>query len=114
MLFNTVSDHSELSRKPLNRLLADTNDPKTLDPATRLECHEEFPEKPCSLQEETVKKVLETAKSPPESSVAIIEDTNSRPPKEVQDDVTKANQHFQTESLQQHQGKTKHQHLLPV
>lgn len=109
MLFNTVSDHSELSRKPLNHLLAGRNDPKTLDPDTRLECQEEFSEKPSSVHEETLQKVLETAKSPPESSLARIEETNSRPPKEVQDDLTEANQLFQTESLQQHQGKTKPQ-----
>lgn len=113
MLFNTVSDHSELSRKPLNHLLAGKNDPKTLGPE-RLKSQGEFPEKPCSVQEETLKKVLETAESPPESSMEIIDEANIRPPKEVQDDLTKTNQLFQTESLQQHQGKTNHQHLLPV
>lgn len=106
MFFNAVSDLSELSRKPLNHLLAGSNDPKTLDPDTRPECQEEFPEEPSSVQEETLKKVLETAKSPG-SSLAILEER--RPPKEVQDELTEADQLFQTESLQQHQGKSKHQ-----
>lgn len=107
MLFNTVSDHSELSRKPLNHLLAGKNDPKTLDPDTRLECQEESSdssEESCIVQEETLKKVLETAKSTPERYMGILEETNSRPPKKVQEDLRKANQLFQTESLQQHQG----------
>lgn len=106
MFFNAVSDHSELSRKPLNHLLAGSSDPKTLDPDTRPECQEEFPERPSSVQEETLKKVLETAKSP-ESSLAITEER--RPPKEVQGELTEADQLFQTDSLQQHQGKSKHQ-----
>lgn len=114
MLFNAVSDHSELSREPLNHLLAGENDPKTLDPDTRPECQEEFPDKPWSLQEETLQQVLETAKSPAEGSVALIEETGSSSPEEVQEDPTEANQLSQAESLQKHQGKTKRQHLLPV
>lgn len=106
MLFNAVSDHSELSRKPLNHLLAGKNDPKTLDPDTRPECREEFPDKPWGVQEEPLQEVLETAKSPPQSSMALIEETDSRPPEEVHGDLTEANQLFQAQSLQQHRGKT--------
>lgn len=101
MLFNTASDYSELSRKPLNHLLAGKNNPKMLDPDTRLEFQEELPEKH-NVQEETRSKVLE--KSTPERCMKMLEEPKSRPTKIVQEDLRKTNQVFQTKSIQQQQG----------
>lgn len=109
MLLNTVSDYSELSRKPLNHLLAGKNNPMMLDPDTRLDFQDEFPEKH-NFQEETLSKVLEKSKSTPERCLKTLEELKSRPTKNVQEDLRKTNQVFQTKSIQQQKGTN----LLPV
>lgn len=103
MLFNTVSDYSELSRQPLNHLLAGKNNPKMLDPDTRLEFQEEFPEKH-NFQEETLSKDLEKSKNTPERCMKTLEELKSRPTKNVQEDLRETSHVFQTKSIQQQQG----------